>query len=284
MEASQQAMNTIAEEQSKDLFLLKKTFQLTVERRLDQDIEQIKQTELPMLQKRLEKFFFEHSTFSTGRMMEYGEQFIQDHIVTVMKTVRQQEEKEMIRLWHTIDRDILGVARHTVDMLAQQAKEILQIDISSFSYEHMIPPAQHFRFLFADPEVELVLWQRWILKHIPRRWINGYLHHRLQDQLEQLFDRQCGRIRYDFLSRMQERFDQIIHDLDASLETFRTYFAEQVSFLEHQGKQLSSAQENIQHHIQQKTKVLSRIKEKIDHLQKTIGTWNDPVGVDFVQQ
>jgi peptidoglycan hydrolase CwlO-like protein len=58
----------------------------------------------------------------------------------------------------------------------------------------------------------------------------------------------------------------------------------QVSFLEHQGEQLSSAQENIQHHIQQKTKVLSRIKEKIDHLQKTIAAWNDPVGVDFVQQ
>jgi GTP-binding protein EngB required for normal cell division len=279
MEAFQQAMNTIAEEQSKDIFLLKKTFHLTVERRLDQDIEHIKQTDLPALQKRLEKFFFDHAALSTRRMMEYGEQFIQDSILSVMKNMRRQEEKKMIDLWNTIDRDLLGVAYHTMDMLVQQAKEILGMDISSFSYEHMIPPSQHFRFIFTDPEVELVLLERWMLQHIPRAWINGYLHHRLQDQLEQLFDRQCGRIRYDFLSRMQERFNQILHDMEISFDTFRTYFEQQASFFETQGTKLFSDQQDVQQSMHKKKKTISNIKAKIDDLQQAIATWKDPVGI-----
>ena len=82
--------------------------------------------------------------------------------------------------------------------------QIFDFSLRGFEPETVFIEKSHFWFKFKDEPVGLEILQMTVTSHLPRALTNGLLLKKLLENVTELVDKHCGRLRYDFHQRLGE--------------------------------------------------------------------------------
>ena len=91
-----------------------------------------------------------------------------------------------------------------LERLTQLTARIFDFSLRGFAAEEAFPDLRQFWFRFKDEPVGLEILQMTVTSLLPRALTKGLLLKKLLENVAELVDKHCGRLRYDFHQRLQE--------------------------------------------------------------------------------
>jgi hypothetical protein len=116
---------------------------------------------------------------------------------------RQEIEKLSQKLADTHD-EFAGRINAILERLTQLTARIFDFSLRGFAAEEAFPDLRQFWFRFREEPVGLEILQMTVTSLLPRAFTKGLLLKKLLENVTQLVDKHCGRLRYDFNQRLQE--------------------------------------------------------------------------------
>ncbi len=87
------------------------------------------------------------------------------------------------------------------------AGEIFELELPSISLEADLAKDGEFWFKLGEPAADLEMFVRALVRVFPKSFSRRLIRRKWEKELSVLFDRHCGRARYDFCLRIQKSFD-----------------------------------------------------------------------------
>ena len=91
-----------------------------------------------------------------------------------------------------------------LERLTQLTARIFDFSLRGFAAEEAFPDLRQFWFRFREEPVGLEILQMTVTSLLPRALTKGLLLKKLLENVTELVDKHCGRLRYDFNQRLQE--------------------------------------------------------------------------------
>ena len=91
-----------------------------------------------------------------------------------------------------------------LERLTQLTARIFDFSLRGFPGGEAFPDLRQFWFKFKDEPVGLEILQMTVTSLLPRALTKGLLFKKLLENVGELVDKHCGRLRYDFHQRLQE--------------------------------------------------------------------------------
>ncbi len=91
-----------------------------------------------------------------------------------------------------------------LERLTQLTARIFDFSLQGFAAEESLTEKSRFGFKFKDEPVGLEILQMTVASLLPRALTKGLLLKKLLENVAELVDKHCGRLRYDFQQRLQE--------------------------------------------------------------------------------
>jgi hypothetical protein len=91
-----------------------------------------------------------------------------------------------------------------LDRLTQMTAQIFDFSLKGFAVEEAFLERSRFRFLFKDEPVGLEILQMTVTNLLPRALTKGLFLKKLLENVRELVDKHCGRLRWDFHERLNE--------------------------------------------------------------------------------
>jgi small GTP-binding protein len=170
---------------------------------LDGDLEAFKRATTARLLKEVEVTFHLKSRTSPDLRKEM-EEFLFGALREVFITWRRQEIDKLSQKLADTHQDFATRINAILDRLTQLTARIFDFSLRGFAVEEAFPDLRHFWFRFKEDPVGLEILQMTITSLLPRALTKGLLLKRLLENVTELVDKHCGRLRYDFHQRLQE--------------------------------------------------------------------------------
>jgi hypothetical protein len=91
-----------------------------------------------------------------------------------------------------------------LERLTLLTARIFDFSLRGFAAEEAFPDLSQFWFRFREEPVGLEILQMTVTSLLPRAFTKGLLLKKLLENVTELVDKHCGRLRYDFNQRLQE--------------------------------------------------------------------------------
>jgi small GTP-binding protein len=170
---------------------------------LDGDLEAFKRETTARLLKEVEATFHLKSRTSPDLRKEM-EEFLFGALRDVFITWRRQEIDKLSQKLADTHQDFATRINAILDRLTQLTARIFDFSLRGFAVEEVFPDLRHFWFRFKEDPVGLEILQMTITSLLPRALTKGLLLRKLLENVTELVDKHCGRLRYDFHQRLQE--------------------------------------------------------------------------------
>jgi len=170
---------------------------------LDADLEAFKRETTTRLRREVEAAFHQKSLTAPDLRAEM-EGLLFDLLRNVFTGWRRQEiEKLSVRLAET-HQDFAGRINAILERLTQLTARIFDFSLRGFAAEQAFTERSEFWFKFKEDPVGLEILQMTVTSLLPRALTKGLLLKKLLENVAELVDKHCGRLRYDFHRRLQE--------------------------------------------------------------------------------
>jgi hypothetical protein len=170
---------------------------------LDADLEAFKRATTNRLRREVEAAFQQKSQSALDLRAEM-EVFLFNALRDVFTGWRRQEiEKLSLRLGDT-HQEFAGRINAILERLTQLTARIFDFSLRGFAAEEAFSERSEFWFKFKEDPVGLEILQMTVTSLLPRALTKGLLLKKLFENLAELVDKHCGRLRYDFHRRLQE--------------------------------------------------------------------------------
>jgi small GTP-binding protein len=170
---------------------------------LDGDLEAFKRETTARLLKEVEAAFQLKSRTSPDLRKDM-EEFLFGALRDVFITWRRQEIDKLSQKLTDTHQDFATRINAILDRLTQLTARIFDFSLRGFAVEEAFPDLRHFWFRFKEDPVGLEILQMTITSLLPRALTKGLLLKKLLENVTELVDKHCGRLRYDFHQRLQE--------------------------------------------------------------------------------
>jgi ABC-type transporter Mla subunit MlaD len=122
----------------------------------------------------------------------------------VFVTWRRQEIDKLSQNLATTHQEFAGRINAILERLTQLTARLFDFSLRGFAAEEAFTELQSFWFRFKDDPVGLEILQMTVTSLLPRALTKGLLLKKLLENVTELVDKHCGRLRYDFQQRLQE--------------------------------------------------------------------------------
>ena len=117
---------------------------------------------------------------------------------------RRQEIEQLSLILADTHQDFAGRINAILERLTQLTARIFDFSLRGFAAEEAFPEMRRFWFRFKEEPVGLEILQMTVTSLLPRAFTKGLLLKKLLENVTELVDKHCGRLRYDFNQRLQE--------------------------------------------------------------------------------
>jgi small GTP-binding protein len=170
---------------------------------LDADLEAFKRETTARLRREVEAAFHQKSHTALDLRGEM-EEFLFNALRDVFTSWRRLEiEKLSLRLADT-HQEFAARINAILERLTQLTARIFDFSLRGFAAEQAFTERSEFWFKFKEDPVGLEILQMTVTSLLPRALTRGLLLKKLLENLAELVDKHCGRLRYDFHRRLQE--------------------------------------------------------------------------------
>jgi len=170
---------------------------------VNEDLEAFKGETDARLRREVEAAFHQKSRVSLDLRKEM-EEFLFGALRDVFSVWRRQEIEKLSQKLADIHQDFAERINGILERLTQLTARIFDFSLRGFAAETVFTERSQFWFKFKEDPVGLEIIQMTITSLLPRALTKGFLLKKLLENLTELVDKHCGRLRYDFHQRLQE--------------------------------------------------------------------------------
>jgi len=183
---------------------------------------------------------------------------------------RRQEIDRLAHMLADTHQEFAGRINAILERLTKLTARIFDFSLRGFAVEETFAQKSRFSFKFKEEPVGLEILQMTVTGLLPRALTKGMLLKKLQENVVELVDKHCGRLRWDFHQRFQEvarEFRQVwLSRIDDTTQSIRQALARALSqkqaSLQDTQKRLTELDERLAHIVRLEGQLLD-LREKI---------------------
>jgi small GTP-binding protein len=170
---------------------------------LDADLEAFRRETTARLHREVEEAFRQKSR-AAGDLRSEMEAFLFNALRDVFTTWRRQEIEKFAQKLGETHQEFAGRINAILERLTQLTARIFDFSLRGFAAEEAFTERSEFWFKFKEDPVGLEILQMTITSLLPRALTKGMMLKKLLENVTELVDKHCGRLRWDFRQRLQE--------------------------------------------------------------------------------
>jgi GTP-binding protein EngB required for normal cell division len=170
---------------------------------LDADLDAFRRETTARLRREVEEAFHQKSRSALDLRKEM-EDFLFAALRDVFTVWRRQEIEKLSQTLADTHQEFAGRINAILERLTQLTARIFDFSLRGFEAETIFMEKSQFWFKFKEDPVGLEILQMTISSLLPRALTKGLLLKKLLENVTELVDKHCGRLRYDFQQRLGE--------------------------------------------------------------------------------
>lgn len=169
----------------------------------DADLEAFRRETTARLRRDIDAVFQEKSRLA-GDLRQEMETFLFAALRDLFIGWRRQEIDKLSQTLAETHQEFAARSNAILDRLTQLTARIFDFSLRGVAVEEVFADRSRFSFKFKEEPVGLEILQMTITGLLPRALTKGMLLKKLQENVVELVDKHCGRLRWDFHQRLQE--------------------------------------------------------------------------------
>lgn len=169
----------------------------------DADLKTFRRDTTSRLRREIDAVFQEKSRLS-GDLRQEMEKYLFGALRDLFTGWRRQEIDKLSQTLAETHQEFAARSNAILERLTQLTARIFDFSLRGFAVEETFTDKSRFSFKFKEEPVGLEILQMTITGLLPRALTKGMLLKKLQENVVELVDKHCGRLRWDFHQRLQE--------------------------------------------------------------------------------
>jgi GTP-binding protein EngB required for normal cell division len=173
---------------------------------LDRDLEALKRERVIPLLTVIENHFRSKSqSSSNGRGIESElEELLYQEILDTFSVFRDEAARKLSDSLEAIYMDLAERTNRTILGIVNLAASLFKVDLKPFTSVEKLTGKSDFYFLLKDDPDAIALIRLGFRSAMPRFITRGLILKRIKSMAQEIFERHCGRVRYDMIKRIDE--------------------------------------------------------------------------------
>jgi predicted GTPase len=235
---------------------------------LDEDILTLKKEQLSQLTSKITDYFKTLNTSSTSMLNEQLKSYLQEQIEKIFLAFLQIENQKMGQLVEGIYSQLLEKINTLIDNITKTAEEVFGVELSKLTQVEQLIEKSEFYFLIKEQPGALDMMVDFFKSSLPLFLGKKVIYKSISERSVELFDRHCGRLRYDFVKRIKEtaqKFSsQVEEKLNQTIDTIKDILNTALQ------KQNDEQRQNEINKIDNHIKSLSEIRANLENLKNQL--------------
>lgn len=202
-------MALLRRERDEMMYLVDGDFKAMVQDMLDLHVEEFKREVAPALLQRYNDFCARNAHLDGSSFQKALKDFVQDLILDSFTEWRLEEEEALSSRFNELKDIYRDKANAIARRVLEKAGDIFEIELSAMEADLALEEEGEFWFKLEDRPTDIEMFFGAITRTLPRRLSHHILARQNRERLLELFDRHCGRVRYDFFLRLQKSFNAL---------------------------------------------------------------------------
>jgi hypothetical protein len=235
---------------------------------LDEDILILKKEQLSQLTSKITDYFKTLNTSSTSILNEQLKSYLQEQIEKIFLAFLQIENQKIGQLVEGIYSQLLKKINVLIDNITKTAEEVFEVELSKLMQVEQLIEKSEFYFLIKEQPGALDMMVDFFKSSLPLFLGKKVIYKSISERSVELFDRHCGRLRYDFVKRIKEtaqKFSsQVKKKLNQTIDAIKDIL--NAALQKQNDKQRQNEINKIDNHI----KSLSAIRANLENLKNQL--------------
>ena len=209
---------TVREQKVQDLFLLRQMLNAQVVRQLDEDLIALKTAQQPLLLQELEHTAEDAMHGNGAALLAHLNARMPQLVQQVLDAWQSEEVKRLSDLLNARLQPYTDKVNALIDQVHAISADVFAVHVEHFRPDQRLAGYSRFSVYSWQIQVNFELAVMPFLYLLPARRVHRLLLRAAWDRLWEQFDMHTGRLRYDFLQRMQASIQDYAKMLDAKVE------------------------------------------------------------------
>jgi small GTP-binding protein len=175
-----------------------------VKKGLLEDLEEFKQETTTVLSAGLINFYKDNKSLSSRDLNSAMEAFVIDEVKNVYNNWWAKEDGKLASAFESICGRFITKINETVDALFKFSSELFAIPFEAFKAEELWTVKPSFYYKFKEEPVMLEVLSKSFTLSLPKFVGDKIILKKMKDYLLEMLDTQGGRVRYDFVERLDK--------------------------------------------------------------------------------
>ena len=239
---------------------------------LDDDLEALKKDKTPTLVRDVEDIFGEKVAKSPGsrELEKEMENFVFGQILNVFSTFRNNESEKIAEALESIYVDLANRTNETIESIVRLASDLFEVELKPFTTVEKLTGKSDFYFLLRDDPDATALIQLGIRSALPTFLTKGVILKRMRAMAKDVFEKHCGRVRYDLIRRTDDttrKFRKDLNDkIDLTLSAIRDALKRAVALKDQSEQEVSQTLTNLSGRLS----VIEKIRAELLHYRRQV--------------
>jgi len=188
---------------------------------LDRDLERLKDRELPKILAELEKKGKANKDKGIAEYIKTMESILHQGIVRTFDDWVVQEEERLNEQYAQVSRKFSGRTNEIIEAILKASEELFDLKIERFRTDEAIASDSGLYYMLGDPPKFFDLegaFDFFSKRIVPRKFSHNMVLKDLKKKLPVMIDKNCGRVRWDFMDRIKRSFMNFRWDLNLKID------------------------------------------------------------------
>jgi GTPase Era involved in 16S rRNA processing/S-ribosylhomocysteine lyase LuxS involved in autoinducer biosynthesis len=185
---------------------------------LETDLTIFKEKEIPELDQELTSTFSSKTTTLSGKtLVSEMESFLHTFLVARFDVWRASEERKISQVYGRISSRFTHRANEIISRIIQLCTDLFELKLTALAEVEPLTTETGFYYLLEDIPVFLDLDLTTITTLLPKRLAHHVVLKEIKKKIPELVDRNCGRVRWDFVQRVDKSYRKFLYSLDTKI-------------------------------------------------------------------
>ena len=182
---------------------------------VEADLNRRIEESVPSVRQRLQELFGRHRQASRGELGKLLDEFMSEQVEIVFNAWRIEEDRKMNGVFAAMSARFAAKANGIIRNIREATARLFEVGVETFESPATLRAETHLYykldplFYFAIDKIPFVL---------PRFLFRSYVLGKRQDKITMELHRNAGRIRYDYLQRIEQSADQFRKELNLKID------------------------------------------------------------------
>ncbi len=236
---------------------------------LDPDLDEARSQLREELLPRFEEFYQKNRGLSPGRLRKELGSFIGQSVRQYYSIFRKNEDTRISIAFEKVAERLQSKINLIVDELLRYSSELFDLTFERFTAEAFWRMESSFYFKFKDEPLMIEMLGEALTSLMPRFISNRVIYKNMKKYLLEMIERQSGRIRWDFVDRLQKSQRefrwQMMERIDETTKGIRDAIKKGLDYREKGSEELDVRQREMLEEL----KKLQDVKERISRIMET---------------